>query len=218
MRTRMLSCLVFVISLCPLILVAEESRVGITTYLEEDVSSHDFVCEPGDDTGQITNCYYVTDFFRALKPEDDVSGVMNAQTISKSQGSFVEVKLDQLITSASPDSFKTSQIFDFYIKLHWKGKRLGMQEDGVNLEDSHVIKGRVVRDAEEGLKIEVVSVPDLFLLEMFMPRLSVAEIFGRNAYSEAYELEHDVKTWINYLIGPVLKTYFNGDLVEINRP
>ncbi|MCB9026144.1 MAG: hypothetical protein H6625_07505 [Bdellovibrionaceae bacterium] len=193
---------------------SEKRKVGILTYLEEDVSSYDFVCEPA---AQTKKCYYVTDFYRILKPEDDISGAMNAQKISKGQGAFVEVILNQLIATASPDQYKTTQIFDFYIKLHWKGKRLGLQEDGLDLVDSHIIKGQVVRDAEEGLFIDIISVPDLLLLDTFMPR-NLAEIFGRNAHMESFELEHDVKTWIKFLMVPILKSYFDGEPVQINQP
>lgn len=112
---------------------------------------------------------------------------------------------------------KSSEMFDFYIKLHWKGERSGALN--VELEDSHVIQGRVVQSGEGQLEISIQSVPDAYMLSTFMPSLELAEIFGRNASSEAYELEHDMTLWMTLLISPVLKSYFNeGEPVQIQLP
>ena len=48
---------------------------------------------------------------------------------------------------------------------------------------------------------------------------NLAAVFGRNANTEAFELEHDVKLWINLLVGPVLTSYFEeGPSAAIDRP
>jgi hypothetical protein len=194
-----------------------ESRVGLLSYMEGDVPNEYFVCEPEDTIGQTANCFFLNNFSRNLVPKNDTSGVMAAGSVSKGQGSFVEVTLNQLATSTHPNNFKTSQIFEFYIKLHWKGNRSGTLS--FELEDNHIIKGQVVRGTGNEFDITIQSVPDLFMLSMFMPRISLAEIFGRNAYSEASDLEHDIKLWMQLLISPVLKSYFNqSDSTDIDLP
>ncbi len=198
-------------------LARAEDRVGILSYMENDVPNGHFVCEPVDASGQTANCFYLNNFSRTLVPKNDTSGVMRVGSLNKGQGSFIEVTFNQLATSTHPSHFKTSQTFDFYIKLHWKGNRSGPLN--LELEDNHIIKGQVVRSAGTELDIKIQSVPDLFMLSMFMPRISIAEMFGRNAYSEASELEHDIKLWMLLLINPVLKAYFNeNDSTEFDVP
>lgn len=194
-----------------------DERVGISRYMENSVPIGQIVCEPLDASGQAESCFFLNDFSRTMVPKNDTSGAMAARSVSDKQGVFVEVKLDQLATSVHPDRFKSSQIFYFYLKLHWKGERPGAFN--VNLEGNHVIRGQVVRGAEGGLDIKIESVPSLFVLSMFMPSLDLAEIFGRNVVTEANALEHEVKLWMTLLIGPVLKSYFNdGAPAQINLP
>jgi hypothetical protein len=194
-----------------------DERLGISQYMGNSVPIGHIVCEPLDASGQAESCFFLNDFSRTIVPQNDTSGVMAARSVSDKQGAFVEVKLDQLATSVHPDRFKSSHIFDFYLKLHWKGERPGALN--VNLEGNHVIRGQVVRGAEGDLDIKIESVPSLFVLSMFMPGLDVAEMFGRNVVSEANELEYDVKLWMALLIGPVLKSYFSdGAPAQINLP
>lgn len=196
-------------------IVRAENRVGVLDYMETSIPSGYFVCEPGDPggtDGQTANCFFLNDFSRRLASEKGSSVVMEAGSISDKQGAFLEVKLDQLATSISPGKFKSSQIFDFYIKIHWTGVRPG--PSGMSLEDSLVVKGQVVKNVETGLVIRITSLPDLF-----MPSLELVEIFGRKAFVETDELESDVKLWISLLVSPVLKSYFNNlEPTELGLP
>lgn len=216
MIQRLHRALLFIIVLFPSFLVAE-SRVGVAHYLENDVSSGQFICEPQDSSGQVAFCFQVNDFSQNLTPENDASGVMQAKSISDGQGVFIEVQLDQLATSVPPEKFKETNIFDFYLKIHWKGKRSGNL--GIELSDRHVAKGRVFRNSsDQKIEIEVTHVPDLYLLSLFMPRLEIAEMFGRNAATQTYELEHDIKLWMTLLISPVLKSYFDQESINLRKP
>ncbi len=80
--------------------------------MESQLTSENFVCELNDIEAQTSTCYFVTKFSSKLTPNSDSSGAMKKEAISENQGTFLEVKLDQLITAVAPDNYLTSQIFD----------------------------------------------------------------------------------------------------------
>ncbi|MCB9024817.1 MAG: hypothetical protein H6625_00740 [Bdellovibrionaceae bacterium] len=189
-------------------LLKAEDCVGILQYMESPIPKGQMLCELADDSGQTYVKYYIHDFLRNVLPENDTSGALKLNSINEKQGRFLEVRLEQLATSVKAEETKKSQIFDFYIKLNWKGQRAGTLN--IDLSDQHIIKGQVIRNQLNKLDIKIIAVPDLFVLSMFMPSLEIAEIFGRNANTEAEMLEHEIKLWMTLLISPILESYFSA--------
>lgn len=217
MKQRFIFSVFFFFSISISAVSGTAESVSIQQYMADKVATGQYVCEPTDPTAGSMNCYYMTAFSRTLDQKSDKSGVMKARTVNDRQGAFLEVKLDQLATSVLPENYPSAQIFEFYMKLHWKGERHGNL--AISLEDSHLIKGRVLRSADKGFQIEIIALPDLSLFSEFMPSREVALMFDRHAVDEIFELEHDVNVWISYLITPVLESYFNqAEDIELSVP
>ncbi len=195
-----------------------QERVGIGHYMQNSVTSGQTVCEPGEPGSGAGVCYIVTDFSKVLNLESDITGYMAAGSMSIEQGAFVEIELKQLISTVGKTEYKNAQIFNIYLKLKWQGFR----ESGylnIGLDDEFIIKSQVLRDAESGeLKVGIVQVPEMYLMNMFMPEISIAEMFGRNAMTESFELSQELKLWAYLIITPHLLEYFNQDHIIINQP
>lgn len=217
-KISILSSLIVTIgtSICPLLSQAGE-RVDLFCYLDEDeveITLGSYLCEPVDSTGEIQDYFYINDFSRTLTPENDAAGALVLGRAGRRQETFAAVTLNQLITSVTPEGRQSSQAFDFYLKLHWRGTAPGVA--GAELSNSHIIKGSAIRDEDSGLlQVRVDTVPDLYLLSMFMPELDIAMMFGRNAHTEADQLEMEIKLWVDLLVEPALSAYFNRQEHEL---
>lgn len=186
---------------------AKADQMGVTRYFEAEASVGDSVCELVDPSTMAANCYVVLDFEKVLTPETDPSGFLKAGRISAKQGSFDQVKLHQLVSSVEADMVSEANIINIYIKLNWKGRRAGPMD--VALAGEHIVKGQMKLNEKNEFVFELSSIPDLLIFGTFMPSMDVAEMFGRNAEKESFELEHEVKLWADRVVGSVLPAYFN---------
>lgn len=184
-------------------------KMGLKTYQIESVKPGQTVCELLDAKTNQSRCYSVINWTTKITPENDKSDRLKKGAMSPSQGAFSEVLVGELISTVTPGQ-KASSV-DIYVKVAWKGQRGGTLN--TPLSGQHVVQGKMKLDEQGRFQFELVSIPDLTFIGSFNPRLEVAEIFGRNADKQAYELEHDIKSWMQDVLNSVLPAVYNQVLI-----
>ena len=180
-------------------------KVALTQYQKDSVRPGDMVCELLDAKTNQSRCYTAIDWKARLTPEKDSTGRLKKGAMSPGQGQFTEVNVGQLISTVTPGE-KVSTI-DIYVKVAWKGERSGALS--VPLNGQHVVRGKMKMNDTGQFQFELDSIPDLTFIGSFNPTLDVAEMFGRNAAKQNFELEHDVKSWMQDILNSVLPAVYN---------
>lgn len=188
----------------------EQEKFGFGYYEKNRVKQGDSVCEQLDSNGQELKCYFVNRFAFQLTKDNDNQGHLNVNTAGSDnqERAFTKAKIYNFITAIEPNFFDPNQqIVPYYLKIHWEGKKGVL---GIELKGNHIIQGNINWNPETGrYEITIENIPDMMMLDFFMPSLDIAEIFGRNAGTESEILKIEVMDWFKNLIKSPLEDYLN---------
>lgn len=178
-----------------LALHAEPAPRTLSEYLNGPVNPGDVVCSVD------RVCYLTVAATPVLTAEDDPSGALARGAVVPTQRPFKRVEISQILGELERGAIKPEGPIDVYVKIAYEATDSGPL--GKSLSGRHVVHGRL--KIEDGVAhFEVTGVPDMVILQTFMPKLDLAEAFGMTIGSDNEPLRLAFNLWLETILTRVL--------------